>query len=155
MHEFSGIGSKVAAWKDVVPVAKARGANPVKWLREGWNELGNFSAPHYATLSKSKGWLGTGDITRHFPVGPKSLMLGFGAMTAPGAFAEEDPSGEGLSRARRIGGWLGSNALGIAATVPANVGLLPTLALGIGGTMLGERIGRGIGGAFESKSPAQ
>jgi len=151
MDNFSGIGSKTASLEELKAVAKSRGYNPVKWLTEGWRELGEFDAPHFATKMKARGWVGTGDITRHLPVGPKSMVLGFGAMNMPGAFSKEDPTGQGESRARRIGGWVGNNLLGVAATLPAKAGLLPSIGLGIGGSIVGDVIGKRIGGLFEGK----
>jgi hypothetical protein len=151
MDNFSGIGSKIASWSDAATVIKQRGFSPVKWVGEGWQELGKFTPEHFATKVKSPGWMGTGDITRHLPVGPKSLMVGMGAVMAPSAFAKEDPTGQGESRARRIGGWVGSNLLGIAATLPSRVGTLPMIGLGIGGSIGGDVIGRRIGGLFEGK----
>ena len=154
MYEFSGIGSKIASWKEVGAVARERGLNPVKWVREGWNELGRFSEPHFASKGLSRGWMGTGDITRHLPVGPKSFVVGAGALLAPSAFAKEDPTGEGLSRARRIGGWVGGNLLGVAATLPSRAGFIPTLGLGIAGSLAGDYIGRRVGGLFEGSPSA-
>lgn len=156
MHNFNGIGCKIAevsGLEELKNVAKQRGYNPLNWVTEGWRELGEFEPNHFATTAKSKGWLGTGSVTRHFPVGPKSIVVGFGLLGAPTAFAKEDPTGEGLSRARRVGGFIGSNALGLATTLPARVGILPSIALGFGGSIVGEHVGRRIGGLFEGKQP--
>jgi len=84
-----------------------------------------------------------GGLTKHLPVGTKSLMLAGTAAMVPGALKKDDP--QGRSRAERVAGLAGSTVgglLGVGAML--NSGRfgagMSNLAGGVGGSMLGERL---------------
>jgi hypothetical protein len=133
---------------------------PLKSLKEGWNyggEIVRDGVKKYAPASEvpGKGWLGVGkqltpdaDVisrvgenittlggaTKYLPVGPKSLTVGIGAATLPGAVSAEDQTGEGRSRTERIGRWAGNMAGGL-------IGAPHGLPGALGGSVIGEQLG--------------
>ncbi len=135
---------KLAGVAEIKKEIATRGANPAKWLGRGWETFSDGAAKDQRL---TRGWTGSGKLTKYLPVGAKSLTLGFGAMTAPAAFAEEDITGQGKSRKQRIGGWIGSNIGAIAGSMPAKAGLLglvPSMGGMLGGQYVGEAIGRAV-----------
>lgn len=114
---------KIAAL--IRPSVVAEGAQAAKNLiREGW---------------QAGRWMGAGKYTKYLPVGEKSLTLGSAAALAPSALRKEDPSGSGRSRLERVGALAGGTLAGIAG---ARAGLIPSIAVGMGGEYLGGRAGR-------------
>ena len=135
---------KQASLAEIKKEVATRGVNPAKWLSRGW---GTFSEMAAKDQKLSRGWLGGSKYTKYLPVGPKSLTVGIGALTAPSAFAEEDATGQGKSRAQRIGGWVGSNIGAVAGSMPMRTGLLgviPAMAGMAGGQYIGEAIGKAV-----------
>jgi hypothetical protein len=128
-------------------------------MRSGWN---------YGSENPGGGWLGEGmklegkggigrayeraitlnGLTRHLPVGPKALTVGFTAASLPGALKKEDPSGQGKSRAERLGSLAGSTIGGIAMahSIPGSLGA------GIAGDYIGGKIGRLVGPRKKAKA---
>ena len=136
---------KLAGVAEIRKEVAARGANPAKWLGRGWE---TFSEGAAKDQGLTRGWTGSGKFTKYLPIGPKALTLGFGAMTAPTAFADEDITGQGKSKKERVGGWIGSNIGAIAGSMPAKAGLLG-LVPAIGGMMGGQYVGEAIGRAVD------
>lgn len=95
---------------------------------------------------------GVGTKMRYLPMGAKA-----GAMTSAlpelrSAFKKEDPTGKGRSQTERVGRAVGSVAGGLLGNLPSSVtnrlGLVGSLAGGMGATMLGSAIGANVlGGA--------
>ena len=119
-------------------------------MRKGWNTGGNKSgfAPGWFRAGKEgkgiyESVTSLGGLTGHLPVGPKSMTVGFGALGAKDALKKEDESGQGRSRAERIGSLVGSTTAGIAGGA---MGLPGAIATGIAGDFAGGRIGRAIKG---------
>lgn len=150
--DFSGIGSKIAGFGQELA---NRGANPAKWVSEGWKAMTEHAHP--STAPAARGWVGNSHIGRHLPVGMKSLTLGFAAMQAPSAFAKEDATGQGESRGARIGEWAGSNAGMVLGNFSSKVHPIAGLGMGLGASILGGRAGKYIGSKIsgEHGSPGE
>jgi len=135
----------------IVQTAKAGG----KLMKDGWQTGGGGTG-------RLKGWMGAGKeqasslpgkiyenitslggLTKHLPVGPKSLTVGFGALGAKDALKKEDSTGQRRSRAERMGSVIGGTAAGIAGGA---MGIPGAIATGIAGDYAGGRIGRAIKG---------
>ncbi len=127
-------------------------------VRGGMNTLGNFfrSPSVAAGLGKTKqvvgdalhaGWHGTDRAGIALPggknnwFGAKGLNTAFTAMQVPGAISAEDETGQGRSRAERIGtlaaGQLG-NIAGGSLTVGKNLGRVGNFVAPLAGGMLGQ-----------------
>lgn len=156
---MANVGTKIV--HTVKPALKA-GAD---LMRKGWNTGGNQTG-------RFKGWMGAGKeisattgtagkiyenvstlggLTKHLPVGPKALTVGFGALQAKDALKKEDPSGQGRSRAERLGSTIGGTAAGIAGGA---MGIPGAIATGIAGDYLGGRAGRLIKGRKPVPQPS-
>jgi hypothetical protein len=113
-------------------------------LSSGWNDYGGWKGE--GMNLKGKGRAGRafervtslGGLTKHLPVGNKSLIVGGGLVDLNDARKKEDPSGRGRSRLERLSGVVGGTAAGIAAS-PLGLGAIP---VAIGGGMVGGAIGR-------------
>jgi len=133
-------------------------------MHRGWNTGGGGKGA-------LKGWMGAGKdqatslpgkiyenvaslggLTKHLPVGPKALTVGFGALGAKDALKKEDESGQGRSRAERMGSVIGGTAAGIAGGA---MGLPGAVATGIAGDYLGGRAGRAIKGRTPKPAPIE
>jgi hypothetical protein len=114
---FEGVANNV---KNTAKAFKTPGRS----MKEGW-EYG---------AGKGGGWVGNGKITGKLPVGPKSLTVAGGALALPEAVAEEDPTGQGRSRAHRMVRWAGSQAGGLVGTPH-----------GLSGAIVGGVVGEGAG----------
>ena len=142
-------------------------SNPLRGLKEGWNYGGQVMKGGkltYETASKlpGKGWLGVGKqgegawetatslggATKYLPVGPKALTVGFAATELPAAVAEEDPTGEGRSRAERIGNFAGNLGGGL-------IGAPHGMSGSVAGSMLGSYAGGKAGKVLKGRKPAQ
>ena len=96
--------------------------HPVKTMKEGWHAT-------WRDPKTSGGWLGKG-------------MFALGtAGSAAAAVPKEDPLGRGESRLTRAARFAGGTALGVAGM---KKGIIPSIALGIGGDVAGGYAGRGI-----------
>lgn len=106
----------------------------------GWLGSGYQAKPTDSMFSKAfEGVTSLGGTTKYLPVGPKAMTVGFTGMALPGAVSKEDPTGEGRSRAERVGSLAGGTVAGLAS---AKMGLVPAIAAGMGGDFVGGRAGR-------------
>lgn len=144
---------QVQNFKNFGAVAQQRGLNPASWVKGGWDLM--KGVPHPATSAAAQGWVGSGNITRHLPIGPKSLTVLQAGLGAKSALADEDPTGMGRSKKERMGEWAGRTIAGIGATLPGHVGVLPSLiASQVAGTV-GARVGSRIGRSLDKKPKQQ
>jgi hypothetical protein len=141
---LQNVGTKIV--QTLRPAAKAAG----EYMKKGWNTGGGGTG-------KLKGWMGAGyeggglldkatslgGLTKHLPVGPKAMTVGFGAIGAKDALKKEDESGQGRSRAERMGSVIGGTAAGIAGGA---MGLPGAIATGVAGDIVGGKIGKLVGG---------
>jgi hypothetical protein len=120
-------------------------------MRSSWMGQG---LPSHAAMA-TKGPVGRavehvtslGGLTKKLPVGTKSLQVATTALQAPAAFAKEDPTGQGRTRAERVTGLAGNAVGGLAATgalLRSGWGkkhpIMANLVGGIGGGVAGEKI---------------
>ena len=98
-----------------------------------------------------------GGLTKHLPVGQKSLTVGFGALGVKDALKKEDESGLGRSRAERMGKAVGGTVAGIAGMGMGTSarGMIGGMAAGVGGDYLGGRLGRAIKGRKKATAPTE
>ena len=143
------VGTKIV--QTLRPAAKAAG----EYMKKGWNTGGGGTG-------KLKGWMGAGyegggvidkvtslgGLTKHIPVGPKALTVGFGALGAKDALKKEDESGQGRARSERMGSVIGGTVAGIAGGA---MGLPGAIATGIAGDYAGGKLGKLVG---KRKPPA-
>ncbi len=162
MEKISGMLGELA--KDIGGTAK-------KWISTGWNKPSGLfekatheihptqmgQAAKKLPLKDAAGkqvwkerpnasWMGQGPITKHLPVGDKSIVTGLTASAVPAALRKEDEQGLERSRGERVsglaGGTLGSLAgMGALAHLPMKgLGVTRAIIGGIGGGILGERM---------------
>ncbi len=88
-----------------------------------------------------------GGLTKVLPVGAKSMMAVGTALQARDAFQQEDPTGQGRSRAERGTGLAGGTAGGLLGTgmlMRSGFGrkhpIIGSMVGGIGGTIAGEKL---------------
>lgn len=99
-----------------------------------------------------------GGMTRALPVGTKSMMLLGTGLMAREALRKEDPAGLQRSRAERVSGLAGNTIGGLvgstllARKMPGSA--IASLAGGIGGSMIGEKLTAAPFAAFR-RPPAQ
>jgi hypothetical protein len=136
-------------FKQLGQVAAQRGANPKNWVTGGWDLM--KGAPHAATSAGAQGWVGSGNITRHLPIGPKSILAIQTGLGAKSALSAEDPTGMGRSRKERLGELAGRTIAGVGATLPANVGFLPSVLAQQVASSIGGRIGAKAGRMLDKK----
>lgn len=171
---IEGFGDELAKIAGLVGDA---GKTMKKWVSTGWNKpAGLFEKAHQVEgVAKGKpmmeagkqvwkerpdaGWMGQGNITKHLPIGDKSIFTGLTAMQAPAALRKEDETGMERSRTERLsglaGGTVGSLAgMGALAHMPNPVqwmrgtssgpmkglGITRAIIGGLGGGILGERM---------------
>jgi phage tail tape-measure protein len=138
--KISSIGGTVSraagAVKGAIQSEARHGVNAVRALSSPVANAGKgWSGPG--------GWMGGGRLTRHLPVGPKGLTVGFGALGAPEALRKEDPTGKNRSRSERMGRWAGSNAGGLIGAPHGYVGSMITGYVGeAAGAMAGKTVER-------------
>ena len=122
-----------------------------KYLQKGWNAGGWMGAGKQGP-GAFESVTSLGGLTKHLPVGNKSLTVGFGALQAKDAIKKEDPTGQGRSRAERMGSLVGGTAAGLAGM---NMGLVGGMATGIGGDIVGGKLGKLVGGKRRPPPAAQ
>lgn len=112
-------------------------------LKEGWQNSGGWMA-------------GKGAITKRLPLGGKSLTVASTAVQAPGAFAREDPAGQGRSRTERVMGLAGDTTGQLAGTGLGNMAATRAanalkLTRGRGALGMAGMIGGAIAGGMVGK----
>ena len=95
---------------------------------------------------------GVGTKMRYLPMGAKATAMTQSLPELRNALKKEDPTGKGRSQTERVGRAVGSVAGGLLGNLPSSVtnrlGLVGSIAGGMGATMLGSAVGtRVLGGA--------
>lgn len=141
------------------------GRTAKKWMSTGWNKPAGMFEKVRHTEGALKGqkamdtagkqvwrerpnatWMGQGKITKHLPVGDKSIVTGLTGMAVPAAVSQEDREGLGRSRSERMSGLAGGTAgslmgMGALAHLPIKgLGITRAIIGGIGGGIAGERL---------------
>ena len=133
--------------------------DPSVSLKDAWRKGGLKGTAE--ELSR-RGWTGETKYTKYLPVGGKSWIPGYSALTLPGIINAPPPSksGEG-ARGERIGGEIGSMA-GMALTgglgvLPGTIGwMIANKAGGRAGRVLDRlRAGASVGEAVHAPSPTE
>lgn len=148
---LSAFLDEVGLIKEAAGIMQNVGSRIAQTMSKGWNHPSMAWGGQGFVRDATRGRLGNaaehamtlGGATKYLPVGGKSMTVGMGALGIPGAVAKEDPSGQGRSRAERLGGLAAGTAAGVAL---APAGLVTQIAGGIGSDVAGSAIGRAISG---------
>jgi phage tail tape-measure protein len=135
---------------------------PVQATKKGWNEGGWSQGQEARTMlqqGKKVGKLGTkwstGKGVGRFLPGNKAITLASSAAMIPSTFKKEDPSGQGKSRAERIGSLAGNTVGGLIGAPYGFSGSIAGSVIGdVGGRYLGKAVNKVTGKKKPKKAPA-
>ena len=119
--------------------------NPSQALKQGWNAGGWNRAQELANVGELASKSPRAQALNRFIPGNKAVTLGSTALMAPGAISQEDPTGQGRSRAERIGALTGGTLLGLASTPYMHGGFAAPMIAGTAASMVGDTVGGKMG----------